>query len=491
MADSNEDAVMAPSVMSDKEVRDLISYYKSRDVRKRLDEYCNYSAKKELSCEYLIGFGEPLKRLGYNVPVMGVPAHRLDDLIDMGLDLFRSVWDHEGTLAILDIEYFNLDSLATLYANPVKYFKLLEPTYRAITDVLDGYGITHLNNTTPSGYHFESKIPFSTKAHKKLEKIGHLESSLKSQYASLPESDHKCTRKMTAGAALGYSAIGRLMEFLCHRVIEAAGPSSKLPITIADTAPGENDMRREGVSLDITQYGDNLNMRSIRFAFSGHQKHKVYVNRFGADLARRTPVYACVPRNDHTIKELYDVRKGLDSAREYAATVSARIPKASRGWAKLADDYMASSLFAFHREFDSVNHDPRDRWTKTYLDLDLERMPACVAMPLMNANPWLLMPTNIQTVCRVFYAMGWHPKHIAGMIRAHYSRGPYWPIDWNKYNAEVKANFWVRVYCGMIATGTDSLDDLNCASQAFKWFCPKPFCGHNLADYRAKIESRA
>ena len=475
--------------MVDKEVEALISYYRSPAVRQRLDEYCSFSTKKQLSCEYLIGFGEPLKRMGYHLPIMGVPSHRLDDLIELGLDLFRSVWDHEGTLAILDIEYFNLDSLASLYADQVKYFEMMEPTYRAITNLFNDYGIAHLNNTTPSGYHFESKIPFSTKTHKKLEEIGHLESTLKTQYTSLPEGDRKCKNRMTSHAARGYSAVGRLMEFLCHRIIEDTREYSKLPVTIADTAPGKGKFRREGMSLDITQYADNLNMRSIRLAFSSHQKQKVYVNRIGMDLARSSPIYACVPRNDLSIKELYNIRKNLDSAREYAKKVGTRIPKASRGWLKLLDDYRASPLFEFHTEFDSVHHDLRERWGITYLKLDLWRVPACVAMPLMNANPWLLIPTNLQTICRVFYAMGWHPKHIAGMIRAYYSQGPYWPLDWRKYNTETKANFWARVYCGMIAMGTDTLEDFNCASQNEKGFCPKPYCGHNLSDYRAKIES--
>ena len=157
--------------------------------------------------------------------------------------------------------------------------------------------------------------------------------------------------------------------------------------------------------------------------------------------------------------ELLEVRGDLDSAREYAATAPAIIPKASKGWRKLLDDYRESSLFAFHRQFDAVSHDPEKRWKETYLKCDLQKMPACVAMPLMNANPWLLMPTNIQTVCRYFYAAGWHPKHIGGLIRAYYSQGPYWPVSWTKYNAETRANFWTRVYCGMIVTGTNDLED--------------------------------
>ena len=476
-------------MVSNKELSELISYYRSGCVRGRMDDYCNFSTKKQPSCEYLVGFGETLKRIGYQRPIMVVPTDRMDELIDVGLDLFRSVWDREGTLSILDIEYFSLDSLAPLYTDQVRYFEIMEPTFRAITDLFDEYGIPHLNNNTPSGYHFESKLPFATRAHGKLEKIGFLEETLKSQYASLPESDGKCTRRMTDAAALGYSAIGRLMEFFCHRVMLAARAHSELPITIADTAPGTTARGREGISLDITQYGDNLNMRSIRLAYSGHQKHKVYVNRVGMEVANGTPIYACVPRGKLGIEEIYDVRRSLESAREYAETVPAAIPRASRGWSRLVDDYRASPLFAFHRQFDSIRHEPRRRWDQTYLNLELKRMPACVAMPLMNANPWLLMPTNILTVCRYFFSLGWHPKHIAGLLKAYYSQGPFWSIDWQHYNVEVRANFWARVYCGMIAMGVDTLDDFDCGAQAEKEFCPKPLCGHDLAEYRAKIES--
>jgi len=474
--------------MSEAQFEAVREYYHNDNVRERIREFCGGD---QFTCEYLVGFGEYLARNGYHRPLR--LTNRTDDLpglMEEGLDIFRSVWDWKATLAIWDIEYFNLDTWYNLYRDQLTYFKLMEPVYRIIENIFKEYGIPHINDSTSSGYHFISLIPFKSSIHRKLERIGYLEDSLREKYSLTPKVDKKGRRPISLRAARGYSGIGRLHEFLSHLVIRRSRGESPLPVTISDTAVGRTFRGREGLSLDITQYADPLYMRDIRTTFSTHQKHKVYLGKVGGRIARELPVYATLPRKNLSYRELFALRKDLRGAARYASQCSGVIPDASRGWERMIRDYRASSLFAFHQEFDRVTHQPPARWSKTYWRLNLDNIPRCAANAIRNANWGLLNPTSIQTLCRVLFAIGWHPKHIAGLIRSNYETRPGWKINWQKYDAETRANFWGRVYCGMIATGTDTLNDFNCVAQQEKGLCPHPYCGFNLKDYQRILRDR-
>lgn len=471
-------------VLSEDEFRSIQGYYRHDAVRARVREFCG---GKTFSCEYLVGFGEFLVRQGYRRPLRLAEEDGLVGLMEDGLDLFRSVWDRASTLAVWDVEYFNLDTWAGLYGEQLEHFNLMEPSYLLIERLLDSYGIPHLNDTTASGYHFVSRIPFDSPVHARLEAVGAPERGLMEKYALVPGGDNKRKRPLPERDARGYSGIGRLMEFLCHRVIEKSGGGAPLQVKISDVATARTQRGREGLNLDITQYADPLFMRDIRTSFSTHQKHKVYVGRVGEGLARELPVYATVPRGTLSCAELLEVRRNLNRAAEYAAAVSSAIPDAARGWGRVIDDYLASRLCAFHRDFDSVEHEPPERWPETYWRLDLSALPPCAAQAIRNANWGLVTPTSIQTVCRTLMSMGWHPKHIGGLIRSYYEQPLDWGTDWSKYHAETRANFWARVYCGLISTGLDRLADFTCVSQQEKGFCPQTWCGFSLEDRKEAL----
>jgi len=461
-------------------------FYRNPEVQKRIHEFCG---GEKFTCEYMVGFGETLAKKGYHRPIQLVTSIKeFHGLMENGLDLFRAVWDRKATLAVWDIEYFNLDTWLGLYRNQETYFELMEPSYLAIEELLGEYGIEHINDTTSSGYHLVSLIPFNSLVHRRLERIGCIEPTLEDKYALKAKKDHKRNRATPKKAALGYSGIGRLHEYLSHKVIQRTRQTSPIPVTISDAAVRRKNRGREGMSMDITQYADPLFMRDIRTTFSTHQKHKVYIGRVGRDLATRMPLYATLPRNKLSHQELFSLRRDLGKAAEYAAECSGIIPDASAGWQRLISDYRKSRLFRFHRDFDSVEHYQRRRWKKQYLSLDLSNLPPCVAHPIRNANWSLLIPTNLQNICRVLYAIGWHPKHIGGMIRAHYELDLNWNTDWNKYDPSSRANFWARIYCGMIYAGTDTLEDFSCEAHQERGFCPCNWCGFRLKDYRNRLE---
>ncbi len=480
---------MLSQIMSKKEFEKIRRYYRNEAVRRRIKEF---NGGDEPTYEYLVGFGEFLARKGYRRPLKLIEGNdSIEGLMEMGLDLFRSVWDRKATLAVWDVEYFNLDSWKGLYQDQLTHFELMEPTYQAIRKTMDGYGVPCLNDSTASGYHYISLIPFSSPVHRRLEEVGPVEETLLEKYGRVPGGDYKRKRPVTERDARGYSGIGRLIEFLSHEVIRKARRESKLHITISDAVHDRTDRGREGMNLDITQYADPLYMRDIRITFSTHQKHKVHVGKVGIKTARQFPVYATVPRNGLSFRELFEIRKDLEKATEYAAQCTGVIPDASAGWEKVIEKYLASPLSRFHREFDSVRHEPPKRWPKTYWKLDLKTLPACAGNSLRNATWGLTSPTSLQTFCRVLFSQGWHPKHIAGLIRSYYEKVELnWPINWEKYHAETRANFWARIYCGMIVTGVDSLDDFDCIHQSEKGYCPYPWCGFKLDDCREAIREK-
>ncbi len=91
---------------------------------------------------------------------------------------------------------------------------------------------------------------------------------------------------------------------------------------------------------------------------------------------------------------------------------------------------------------------------------------------MTEPNDLLLKPAGIQIVTRSLLAEGWHPRHIAGLIRSKFADPSFsWGIDWNDYEPGTRADFYVRLFAGLYATGLDQLVDMNCVSTAEKGFC--------------------
>ena len=78
----------------------------------------------------------------------------------------------------------------------------------------------------------------------------------------------------------------------------------------------------------------------------------------------------------------------------------------------------------------------------------------------------------------------WHPKHIAGLIRSKYERNHSWGDIWIRNDASLRADFYVRLFAGLLSDGTDQEEDLNCTSYQKKGYCWKKWCGYNLEQYK-------
>ena len=84
-------------------------------------------------------------------------------------------------------------------------------------------------------------------------------------------------------------------------------------------------------------------------------------------------------------------------------------------------------------------------------------------MVLEQPNDLLLKPARIRQLTRIMLALGWHPRHIAGLIHSKYAR----PFGWTQfegYDRATRADFYTRIFAGLFVTGRDNLVDFNCVS---------------------------
>jgi hypothetical protein len=280
-----------------------------------------------------------------------------------------------------------------------------------------------------------------------------------------------------------------LIEYLSHRTIRASARGSEIPVVVNGTIVGPGAHGRECVSLDFTYAGDPLDIRHMRVAFSAYQGHCVRGERGNAADGLRLPVIA-VPVASRSLADMLDRARHPESAANLAADMSAEIPVVTKGTANLLEDYLPSSLADFHRDFHADAADPPSRWSSTYDRLDLASLLPCVAAPLANPNDLLLKPEYVQHVTRYLLSEGWRPRHIAGLVRSRYAKDFQWADRWTRMDAGTRAEFDVRVFAGMVATGLDEGIDFNCRSAQEKGLCPGVVCLHDLRIDRQRLLGR-
>jgi hypothetical protein len=166
------------------------------------------------------------------------------------------------------------------------------------------------------------------------------------------------------------------------------------------------------------------------------------------------------------------------------------MPIAGDGVARLAEDYAESSLARFHHVYYSTDAHPPTDWPRTYDRLNLSALPPCVATPLAFPNDLLLRPEHLQHVTRYLMSEGWAPRHIAGLVWSRYEKDFRWGARWSYLSPRARAEFDVRVFAGMIATGLDEGVDFNCRSAQEKRLCPPPACPRDLRVFRDRLRVR-
>jgi len=176
--------------------------------------------------------------------------------------------------------------------------------------------------------------------------------------------------------------------------------------------------------------------------------------------------------------------RSLDDCLQAARRGSAFLPNVAPGVSALIRSYRPSPLEAFHRRFynekASLRAEPRLPGG----------LPQCMTSTIDNPNDRLLKPEHIQHVVRGLLSRDWTAAQIALLVRRLYEEDHGWGSRWTRADAESRADFDVRVFAGLVATGIDGLVDFNCVSAQEKDLCPRGLCGHDLRRDRDVLLTR-
>jgi hypothetical protein len=217
-------------------------------------------------------------------------------------------------------------------------------------------------------------------------------------------------------------------------------------VTAVEVAPSRRG--REMISIDLSEYADPLPMRTIRLPFSGYLKPWQQTYAVGAgNLSRIGPII-------FVTLDAADLRHGMAAMRDpklaaaLAGESSAIIPDQTNGSEHLLHHYLGSDLKKAHDVFYTARHDDPRRWPETYDHTPLDFLPTGAREALRHPNDLLLRPVGMKNVTNALLDRGWHPRHIAGLIRSKFERDHAWGGEWKDYSPALRADYYTRMFAG-------------------------------------------
>jgi hypothetical protein len=90
---------------------------------------------------------------------------------------------------------------------------------------------------------------------------------------------------------------------------------------------------------------------------------------------------------------------------------------------------------------------------------------------------------------RGLLAKSWTAAQIAAVIRQKFDEPHGWGDQWKRSDPRTRADFDVRVFAGLVATGADELVDFNCVSAQEKDICPRVGCPLDLRIERDRLKA--
>ena len=315
-----------------------------------------------------------------------------------------------------------------------------EPVARAIRRVLDYHGIRALHVLSGRGHHFAWRIERDSEVFKTLATMG------QKAFIGDPSPPSPRNGRDYPVLAHAFAGLGLVMEFLGRLVIELARPESEIPIELTAVEVGPSGRGREMVSIDLSEYGDPLHTRTVRVPFSAYLKPWQQLYAVGSNNISKIGPIIFVPVDGLDIRQGMVVMRDPELAARLAERLSARIPDQTFGTASLIRHYRGSALRRFHEYFYSSMHDAPERWHWTYDRAPLEGLPLEARNALMFPNDLLLKPSGIRSVTESLLDHGWHPRHIAGLIRSKFERDYSWGRQWVDYSPAMRADFYVRIF---------------------------------------------
>jgi hypothetical protein len=424
-------------------------YYATPDVRSRMIESLGGRTLDEATCYYIGRCFDTIKP-GF---CMQRPAE-LDLFWRNEWDVARSLWDRKWLFVDIDIEYVNFDFPAEPFLDYQRCFALQEPVLHAIEGVLGEAGIQPLHTVTGRGHHFGWMVHPASPAFQGLERIGRVPPALRRAYAApqLPDGE-----PVDLAMGKAFAGLGLVIEYVAHRIMAEAQPLCPIPILPEAVEMGPQERGKEIIVLDISEYGDPLHTRAVRMPFSLYLKPWLHTDILTPEIEGRVPVMVMVPAGGRETEQVTPIMRSLSKAAQWASEVSGTFPDCSAGMERLVAQYLHSEIRRFHDEYYSVEPEPTEQWPLTYDRVALDGLVPMARYALENPNDALLRPDFVRQIVAGLLARGWHPRHIAGLIRSKYERDYRWLNLWYIYDAGTRADFHTRVLAGMIRLGRDEL----------------------------------
>ncbi|ADH85925.1 hypothetical protein [Desulfurivibrio alkaliphilus] len=442
---------------------EVADYYRRPAVRRRMLEFLGGDQPANVTAMYL-------SRCDLGNPYDFSPRRprELDLFLEQGLDVGRSLWDRRFLLVHLDLEYVNFDFPAEPYLDPQRTFALQQPLVVALSELLAGFGLEPLHLLSGRGHHYVWQVPADSEVFRELTELVALPAHLAELYRR-PQPPHG--EPVALGHGRAFAGLALVVEYLAHCIKERAAAACVLPVELTAVKVGPQQRGREMVSVDISEYADPLNLRMIRLPFSAYLKPWRQYGIMHPGGEGRIPLMFAIPVAASDSEQMVAVMRDAGRAAALAEEVEVGIPVQAAATARLLAAYRRSRLAAFHRFFYAAGHDLPEQWPGGYDLLPMSRLPPCVVRILRRPNDLLLQPAAIRQVVTALLALDWHPRHIAGLIRSKYERDYGWGGKWYLYDAASRADFYTRVFAGLIATGLDRLQDFNCVSAREKGLC--------------------
>ena len=463
----------------------LDEYYAGPGVRQRIREYCGASGDEAPTCVYLTAItGKEAPSVTWD-RAPRYPLGELEHLMAAGADITRSTWDTSSLLIHLDIDYQNSDFPGEAYHHPVDVLFKLEAVFRAVRHLLRRFDLPLLPLMTGQGYHFTGRVPLDSDV---IDRLADLLPDSPRWLAGVRNRQPRwVTAAVTPRHARAYVGASMLVEFLAHLILRRAARRAGLPIVLNGTVVGSGLVGRECISLDLSYGGDPMDVRHMRVAFGAYQKHRFRPDVAGPRVARERAALVAVPRVSDSLTPLVCAGRDIRLAGRAAQSGSTVLPVVTEGVRRLLAAYSGSRLGQFHRSFYATPpRGDKDR-NDLFRSLPLSRFPPCIVRPLVAPNDRLLQPAFVQDVTRFLLAEGMQPRDIAAVVQSRYEADFSWGERWSWLDAQTRAEFDVRVFAGLLASGLDGAVDFNCRSAQEKGLCPGGVCGHDLRVNRDRL----
>ncbi len=162
-------------------------------------------------------------------------------------------------------------------------------------------------------------------------------------------------------------------------------------------------------------------------------------------------------------------------------TASLRHLEGLEGWLK---SYRSSRLYRFHRHYYGQAPYPPEAWPSTYARLPADDFPECLKALLCGQPNWLEHWDGARLFVRGLLALGWHPRHLAGILHWRWcSRDGH-----SSKSRQEMADHLVRCLSALVLLGKDRLVRFDCDAVRSLGACPpSAHCRTTLAQLRQAV----